>query len=432
MNELRHLKRLAAVKSGAGLKFLTPAVSPGYHCPMRIASVITEGIEGLSSLVIGMPECAMHSRLFSPMPEGKHGELHWLYVLDAQEVVFGCRDGLMTAIKKMDKAGAKAILLIVTCVLELIGEDMEGILNEVRPELSASVTFVMLGQFKNTSYPSGSWKTMEALSALMHAQKADAGRINVLGRAPAEEHIPMPILLSELARYDLALRYLAPGASMADFQNAPDAALNLVVSPFTQPLAVKMAREFGVPYLALHTIYDVESIDRTYTALADRFGFSWDAAFAAEREQAHVLQNQAKKRLKGLRYVFSLRIDMPLPLALYLTELGMEPLLLHLEEYYPEDRTYAQKLVALGHNPWVCRMTDIEADVSILEKLAPDLCFGYLPETSQTIPCIANMFDFYGQIGYERTSSLLKRILGVLDEMDASGKGGVDYGFASV
>jgi nitrogenase molybdenum-iron protein alpha/beta subunit len=391
---------------------------------MRIASFIVENIEGLSSLLIGMPECTTHSRLFSPKPENRHGELHWLYVLDAHEVVFGCRDGLMDALEKMDKAGVKAILLIVTCVPELIGEDIEGLIYEVQPKLSARVTFVMLGQFKNISYPPGWWKTMEAMGTLMDAKKTVPNRVNVLGRSPEEEHISMPSVLPALTRRDLALRYLASGASLADFQSAPDAALNLVVSPFMQALAAKMEREFGVPYIALHNLYDVESIDRTYGGLAERFGFSWDDAFEKERQKALALQNQAKERLGGLRYVFSLKIDVPIPLAVYLAGLGMEPLLLHLEEYYPEDKAYTKKLVSMGHNPWICRMMNAEMDVLVLEKLAFDLCFGYLPDTNRNIPYVPDMLDFYGQVGYDRTSNLLRRILDVLEEMDASGKGG--------
>lgn len=429
---MKHVKRLSAVKSNNGIKFLTPAVSPGNHCPMRIASVNVEKIRDLSSLLVGMPECTTHSRLFNPKPEGRHGELHWLYVLDAHEVVFGCRDGLIDALRKMDKAGAKAILMIATCVPELIGEDIQAIINEVQPELSTRVTFVMLGQFKNISYPPGSWKTMEALGTLMDGKATVSNRVNVLGRAPEEEHIPMPSLLPALTRRGLALRYLAPGSSMDDLQSAPDAALNLVVSPFMQPLAARMEREFDVPYIALHTLYDVESIDRAYTVLAERFGFSWDNAFEKERQEALSLQNQAKERLGGLRYVFCPRIDIPLPLAVYLTGLGMEPLLLHLEEYYPEDRGYAEELIDMGHNPWICRMVNAQADLPILEKLAPDLCFGYLPEPNKTITCVPDLFDFYGQVGYARTSHLLKRILDVLSEMNASGKGGTAHGSASI
>lgn len=432
MNETKHLKRLSGVKSNTGIKFLTPAVSPGNHCPMRIASVIVEDIEGLSSLLVGMQECTTHSRLFSPKPEGENGELHWLYVLEGQEVVFGCREGLIDALIKMDKAGAKAILLIVTCIPELIGEDIEGIINEVQPELSAKVTFVMLGQFKNVSYPPGSWKTIEALGTLMEAKEADNRRINVLGRGPEEDHIPMPSILSELERRGFALRYLAPCASLEDFQSAPDAVLNLVVSPFTQPLAVRMKEEFGVPYIALHNLYDVEDISKVYTSIAQRFGFSWHNEFEEEKKKALALQLEAQERLKGLKYVLSLRIDVTIPLAIYLVKLGMEPLLLHLEEYYPEDKDYAKELISMGHNPWICRMVNEEADLSILEKLNPDLCFGYLSYKNKTISCVSDMLDFYGQVGYGRTINLLRRTLDVLDEMYELAKGGIEYGTASI
>jgi len=421
MNELKHLKHLSAVKANTGIKFLTPAASPGSHCPMRMASVIVENVRGLSSLLVGMPECATHSRLFNPKPEGNHGELHWLYVLDSHEVVFGCREGLMAALREMDKAGAKAILMIVTCVPELIGEDMEGILHEVQPELSARVTFVTLAQFKNVSYPPGLWKTMEAVGTLMNDGETDASRINVLGRAPEEDHIPLPSLLPALMQRGLALRYLAPGASLQDFLNAPDAALNLVVSPFMQPLAVKMNQEFGVPYIALNNHYDVESIDRAYEDIANRFGFSWGNAFAEERQKALALEEQAQEQFSGLRYILSPRIDMPVALAVYLAGLGMEPLLLHLEDCYPEDRTHVKRLISLGYDPLVCRMVNAAADVPLLATLKPDICFGYLP-AAKTIPCVPDMFDFYGQIGYDRTSNLLSRSLGVLDDRGLSAK----------
>ncbi|WP_432409163.1 nitrogenase component 1 [Wukongibacter sp. M2B1] len=399
---------------------------------MRIASVIVDDIEGLSSLLVGMEECTTHSRLFNPKPEGEHGELHWLYVLDDHEVVFGCREGLIDALRKMDRAGAKAILLIVTCVPELIGEDIEGIIHEVQSELTARITFVMLGQFKNISYPPGSRKTIEALATLMEEKETDSSCIiNVLGHSPEEDHIPTPFLLSELERHGFVLRYLAPGASLKDFQSGPDAVLNLVVSPYTHPLAVKMEKEFGVPYIALHNLYDVEDIERAYDDIAKCLDFYWDNEFEEERKEALTLQLQAQEKLRGLRYVLSLRIDVPIPLAEYLIRLGMEPLLLHLEEYYPEDKDYIQKIMSKGYNPLICRMVNQEADLSVLEKLSPDLCFGYLSYTNKTISCVPDMFDFYGQVGYNRTINLLRRVLNVLNEMNTSKKGDIKYGSTS-
>lgn len=422
MKELEHLKRLSKVKSNSGIRFLTSAVSPGNHCPMRIASVISGDIEGLSSLLVGTPECTIHSRLFSPHPEGRRGELHWLYVLDSQEVVFGCRKGLIDALKQMDQAGAKAILLILTCVPELIGEDMEGLLHEIQPQLRARVTYVMLGQFKNISYPPGSWKTMEALGALMDKRQTDAKRVNVLGRAPEEEHIPAPSLLPALEQKGISLRYLAPGASLAEFQNAPDAALNLVVSPYAQPLAARMEREFGIPAVSLHTLYSVEEIQQAYHSVGEHFGLNFSGVFEEERKMALDLERQAKTKLAGLRYLISCRVDLPLPLSVYLSHLGMEPLLLHLEEFYPQDGEHVKKMNRLGYDPFVCRMVNLEDEVRILKDIGADLCLGYLPGKESIIPCVSEMFDFYGQTGYGRTAGILQRILTVAEKIREGGQ----------
>lgn len=432
MKELAHVKKLSAVKSGKAIKFLSPAVCPGCHCPMRMASLAAAEITGLSSLLVGMPECATHVRLFNPKSEGRCGELHWLYVMDRDEVVFGCRKGLVDALHEMDKAGAKAILLIATCVPELIGEDMEGIIHEVQPQISARITYVMLGQFKNFSYPPGYWKTLQAIGGLMSPHVTDRKRINILGRRPDEDHIPMPSLLSALEEKNLSLRYLAPGASLSDFQEAPDAALNLVVSPYVQPLAQRMEQEYGVPYISLHNLFDLDRIDQAYQEISQRFGFVWKDEFKEAREKAQMLQELAREKASGLRYVSAIRVDMPIALAGYLKGLGMEPLFLHLEEFYPEDKEHAVRLLELGANPYVGRMVNAEAEYSIIEKINPHIIFGYLSKKSEAIPVVENMYRLYGSVGYELTAELLTQILAVLDGTGESIKGGTLYGTASL
>lgn len=422
---LLQLKPLSEIKSGEGIPFLTPDVSPGTHCPMRMASVIVEDIEGLSSLLVGMPECTTHSRLFSPYPEGENGELHWLYVVDSREIVFGCGDGVMESLKKMEKAGARSILLIATCIPDLIGEDFEGVLHEIQLEISIPVAFVMLGQFKNVSYPAGSWKTMEALATLMERQATVSNRVNILGRSPKEDHIPMPSLFPFLDRKGLKLRYLAPGASLDDFRGASDASLNIVVSPYTQPLAVKMEKELGVPFISLHNRYSVKEIDEAYEEVTKYFNLSCKGEFDRERKETLALERQAADICHGLKYVLALRVDLPLPLTQYfITRLGMRPLLLHMEEYYPEDENYARLIQKSGNDPLVCRIVNEYTALQILQELSPDLGIGYLPNRDDTFPWVKDMFDFYGQVGYERTSAVLKRILWAVNKSRVFSKGG--------
>ncbi|SHI14715.1 Nitrogenase molybdenum-iron protein, alpha and beta chains [Sporobacter termitidis DSM 10068] len=426
MTSLGHLKRLSAVRSSAGVKFLTPCAFPGSHCPLHPALALAGNIRGLSSLVIGTPECAVYSRVVLPKAQG---DLHWTYVLDAHEVVFGCRKGLMDTLQKMDQAGAKAVLLLGTCVPDLIGEDIEGLVREMQPRLSARLISVMTGHFKCNSYPSGSWKTLKAIGALMAPREVRPRVVNVMGRSPDETHIPMPPLLRALLERGFTLRCLAPGSALEDFLEAPDAAASLVLSPFTDPLAADMEQSFGTPAFRLYDIYDPAEIGALHAAVAQRLGIEWDNALDDERPALLSLQEQAAKRLGGLRYVCAHTGPLgALPMAAYLAALGMEPLLLHLEEFWPGDKRWTELLNARGYDPPVCHMVNSDSDAPLLEGLSPALCLGDLPGARVRIPSVPQLSDLYGLCGYERTRSLLERILRVLDGPAAPGERRAPYG----
>lgn len=431
MPAVSHLKRLSAVKSNVGVKFLTPAAFPGSHCPLHPALALAGNIKGLSSLVVGTPECTTYSRIVLQNTQVRQGEQHWSYVLDASEVIFGCRQGLMDALQKMDQAGAKAILLLATCVPDLTGEDIEGLVREMQPKLSARLISVMLGHFKCNSFPAGSWKTLQAIGTLMAPRTMRPQVINVLGRSPGEKHIPMPPVLSALQQQGFFLRCLSPGASLEDFLAAPDAVLNLVLSPFADPLATALEQSCGIPAFRLHTVYAAAEIDALYAAIADKLGLQWGNEFNRQRLEALSLQEQARKRLHGCRYICApIGPVRTLPLASYLATLGMEPLLLHLEEFWPDDKQWAAALHTLGYDPLVCHMVNSSADAPLLASLAPDLCLGDLKEAKIGLPCVPYLAELYGLSGYERTNSLLRQLLHVLEQPSVVKAGGARHGLA--
>lgn len=415
MNELAHLKRVSSVKTNAGVKFLTPSAFPGNHCPLHTALALCSRIRGMSTLVVGTAECGTYSRNVVARGKNEDGELHWIYVLDANEVVFGCRKGVMEAIGNMSEAGAKTIMLILTCVPEVIGEDIEGIVHEAQPQVSARLSAVKMGHFKCNSHPSGYWKTLAAFADLMEPRDTRPDVINILGRSPDEEHIPMPHLLTVLEEKGYTLRMLAPNAAIEDFMAAPDACLSLVLSPYMNPLAQELEKRFGVAYCSLHETYGAEQIDALYDDIARRLGIGWDGAFDELRAKAQAMEARAMETLAGTRYIATHRSALPpLPLAAYLADFQMEPVLLHMEEYYPDDRHWSRVLVEKGQNPPLCHMVNDRADAVVLEALAPDLSLGEIPAGSGKIPCVQHSYEFYGQAGYERTAGLLGRMMAAL------------------
>jgi nitrogenase molybdenum-iron protein alpha/beta subunit len=421
-DQLQHLKRLSTIRSGKNIKFMTPAAYSGGWCPMRVACNICEDITGLSYLMVGMPECATHSRRMSSLPEGPHDELRRLYVLDANEVVFGCREGVVESLRLMDSQGARAILIIATCVTDLIGEDLEGIITELQPELQARLSYVTLGQFKNFGSPIGTWKTVAALGEMMQAQPLDNMRANAMFVEPwrnINDEVEFPLIVHALEEQGISIRRLAAGASLEDYLSAPDAALNLVLSSYTQPLAARMLAAFNTPYAALHRAFTVADIDKVYAQITDCFAIDfdkkWATNFAAWRSKALELEARAKRELAGLKYAFLSEVDMPVALALYLAGFGMQPLVIHIEDFHNEDLEYARQLKEQGIDPPVCRLMYIERDIEIIQHLVPDVCFGYLREPIEDFKCVEEMGDFFGMVGYERSVALLTRLFNVLE-----------------
>ncbi len=415
---LAHLSRLSAVRSDKNIKFLTPAVYSGGWCPMRVVCNICEEIEGLSYLMVGMPECTTHSRRINSGPVGEHGELRWLYVLDEKEVIFGCRKGVIDALKKMDAAGARAIMMIATCVTDLIGEDFDSIIAEMQPQLRARLSYVTMGQFKNFAAPIGTWKTAEAIGAFMEKREKAEKTANIMFMEPwhqANSPIEYPLIVGALERKGIRLRSMAAGATLDDFLEAPSAALNIVTTAYTQPLAARMRDKFSVPYVGLHNAFTVAEIDRAYAQIEEILGISLAGEFSAWRDKAIELEGRAARELRGLKYVSMTNVDMPVALARYLSEFGMEPLLLNVDDFHQEDAGYAKTLTQRGYDPPVCHIMHRDHDILIIRDLHPDIAFGFISEPVEGLKVAEEMGDFFGITGYERSVGILSRIFTVLE-----------------
>ena len=415
---LRHLSRLSAVRSDKNIKFLTPAVYSGGWCPMRVVCNICEGIEGLSYLMVGMPECTTHSRRVNSGPVGENGELYWLYVLDEKEVIFGARKGGIDALRKMDAEGAGAIMMIATCVTDLIGEDFDSIISEVGPELKAKLSYVTMGQFKNFAAPIGTWKTAQALGEFMEPRDTRKGSANLMFMEPwpqANSPIEYPLIVGALENRGISLRKMASGLTMDELMDAPSAELNIVTTAYTQPLAAKMQQKFGIPYVPLHNSFSVKQVDSAYRMIEETFGIDLTEEFRGWRNKAIELEERAAKELKGIRYVMMTGVDMPVALASYLAGFGMEPLLIDVQDFHQEDSGYAKTLKNLGFDPPVCHIMHRDHDILIIRDLKPDICFGFISEPVEGLKVAEEMGDFFGITGYERTVGILSRIFEVLE-----------------
>lgn len=409
MKDFKHLKYLSATKSMKAINQLSPAAYPGNHCPMHTSLAIASRVQGVSTLVIGASECGYYSRNLPDSSAYKDDAIHWSYILDENEVIFGCRKGVIEAIKEMDKEGAKVIILISTCVPEVIGEDLEGIIFEVEEEISAKVFSVGLGNFKCGSQQPGFWRTLLAFGGLTEKLETKENVINVLGRSKKEEHIQKPKII-EILEETYTIRYLAPDSSIEDFKLASEGKINIVLSPFLNPLAEMLEEKFNIPYFSFHYSYEVEEIKELYEKLFSYLGKEVDERILENYKKAKLLQEEVKEIVKGINYVGAkVGAIQPLPLHRYFSMLGMTPLMVHIEDFYPTDAIWRKKVLEQQKDPILCMMVNDNSDKEYILSLKPDIIIGDWIGRMEFKYKTIQIMDIYGQCGFELSIHLLNK-----------------------
>lgn len=410
---LQHLRRLSAVKSERAIEMLTPAANPGSHCPMHTTLSLAGRMAGVSTLVIGMPECGTYSKMVIPEPYGKQGELHWAYLLDGNEVVFGCSKGLGEAIKEMDAAGARAILLIITCIPNLIAEDVELLVQELEPQLStARLAVVQAAHFTCSSHPPGFWRTLAAMGSFMDEgpDTGTARTINIMSFGPPR-NAAGPELEELLDGQGWQTRYLTPASSLDEYLEAPKASLNLVVSPHFAELAAVMEKRFGIPAVQLHSAYSCAEIGQAYERIADILDIPQKDIASPAQEKLLRLEQEAEECAKGVTFAITDGHLDPLPLAAYWTRLGLEPLLIHMEGFGQGDKAWGRTIVKSGHDPLICHMANPEADAAVIAELSPGICVGRLPAPrAPGTVCMEGLSALAATCGYSRSIRMLESL----------------------
>jgi nitrogenase molybdenum-iron protein alpha/beta subunit len=413
--KLCHLNKIADVNNNKGIKLLHKAAAPGSHCPMHTTLATVKRIGGISTLVVGMPECGYYSRYVMDYPYGSSGELHYVYEMDSNEVVFGCREGLMEAIKEMDREGAKIILLVATCIPELIGEDIEAVITELQGSVKTKLLYTNAAHFKRNGYQAGYFNTVAKLVEAVDPMeiKEERERVNLLGAANSKEMVIFKDLLIEKG-YEINV--LDFNLSIKEIEKAIQAKVSIVLSPKLNKLAKTLKEKYHIPYLCLHNIYSSQDLEHAYDRLMDILNIEDFNDLDSLKEQLRNLEKQCVEVLKHKVYIATnAELDV-IPFASYLSCFKMTPLLLHVEEFYEENKEFSDKIVEYGVNPYVCYVSDNNKVVDIIEEHKVDLCFGdckaMLGEKLITSKELMRMMQLSG---YERSIFLLKSLLSLLN-----------------
>ncbi len=404
------MKRLSQVSNMKQVKPLSYALFPGYHCPLMGAMLTIKEIDNSVMVVIGPDECAYYTKMATSGGNMKANGCEIVsVVLDQHDVTFGCQEKMDEAFEElMEEYNPQAVYLVTTCVVEVIGDDIDAMARGYSRQYGLPVIVVHAENFKTDDHLPGIEHTMDASIDIMENQEI-TDTVNVLGLRLGD------FTKSEAYRFiaesGTSIAMMLPGKSSAQqIKTAPQAKCNIVVHPVGLPLAKEMKEKFGTPYVVFERYSDPDRIYDCYKQLFEKLEKPLpqqiDALYAAAKEKT----DSAQQALCGKTYISGNTALCNYELHLFLADkLGMTPLLLQISDLDPDSDDFRAQLLK-KRDPYVTRAANIGAMQYLYPILKPDFNIGAgnSVEMRRNGITTVRMMGAYNTLGFEVSDLVIR------------------------
>ena len=373
---LDRLNRLSRVQTIKDVPQLTTALFPGTHCPLMGAAMIAGGIDDCLLVIVGTDECSYYTKSLTINERyGGIGGRCVSVVLDSHDVTFGSTESMHKAFAEIvEEYQPKCVMLVTTCVIEVIGDDYDAIAEELTRKYQLPVMAVHTEHFKCEDHFPGFERALTACQRIMQPQESD-GSVNVLGQrmgnfADTELH-----RLLAAAGVKIGVQ-LPSGCTTEEIRRAPAAKVNIVVHDIALPLAQAMQEQYGIPYVYFNRFAAPEKVLQAYQHLFNYLELPLpaevDTMLAACKEQ----EEQLWPLVQGVPYIYGNTQYDCFELNSYLCSLGLVPQLIQ-SNHLREDN-FADIQSILEHaDPYICKAANIAPLQYVYDVLHPWFYMGH-------------------------------------------------------
>ena len=343
---LNRLTRLSEVETIKDVKSLTAALFPGTHCPLMGAAMAVRGIKDAMLMIIGTEECSYytkHMTIYSEEFGGLYGRCVSV-VLDDHDITFGCNKKLEDAFKEMiEEYSPKAVYLVSTCVVEIIGDDIDAIADIFTEQYQISVMPVHTEHFKCENHLPGLERTITASLKLMQSCPCD-GSVNILGQRMGNfKDTELYHLLKE-SNVSIGLQ-MPCGCEIEEIKRGAAAKVNIVVNMIGLPLAKKMQQKFGIPYVFFNKYTSPKRVKKAYENLFECLELPLNLQIEKLYQKAEEKRKEAEEKLKGITYIYG---NTPLDcfeVNEFMVSLKMIPQVIQTSAIYETDGEYIENIL---------------------------------------------------------------------------------------
>lgn len=426
MYKLDILNRLSEINNDKDITSLSHAIFPGTHCPLFGVALTASYINNLALVVVGTSECTYYTKNFAYHRQHGRDKVYSL-ALDEKDVVFGAQNKVEKAIKDIIQIeNPEAIMIVTTCVPELIGEDYSSIEFSLQNEIDIPVFVVNTEHFKCNSHIPGMSRALKSLSSVMENSKVKDG-VNILGHR--QKNVENTELVKILNENNVKINTVIPSkCSIDDIKSCTKSKLNIVTDMIALDLAETMKSKFDIDYIYFDKHMDKSTIKENYKKLSKILNINIENILEEQEKEYDILFEECKNILQGKKIIYGNTPMMALETVDFLNELGLEPVFIQLRELYDQDNKFRENLLNKGYNPYISRIANIAPLRHLYDTIGADIYIGHenpilLKEKGLT----QITFDTHAQkIGYELPIAMMKE-LKKLFSLEKMSMGGMIY-----
>jgi len=415
--------------SQAGLCQLLPTL--GMLLTLPETAVVVHGAIGCGSTGFGMNTAIRLHHLLRGNPNAKDS-LWFCTNLDESDVVHGGEQRLEeTILTVAEKYAPKSIIVLQTCTPSIIGDDLVGVIEKVRPQIDIPLLYSHCEGFKTKVWATGYDVAFYAIVHGFIEKDKEGPPKRKAPRKPEDRPVVNVINLASMGKPDeIELERLLNalgidvviGPNFADRETVrrmTQADLTVSVCPTHDDYLVDyLHKEYGIPFVLKDMPIGLANTRSWLLDIARHFGLEEKALKLVEEEEAKA--RRAVERylpaLKGVRVFLSAGEFRAVVTGGLFQELGME--IVGLRSYHHDDfgtEFYQQLVAAQKGKDFPVDIANFQPFelVNLLKKVDPDLFCGHVYDNGWAAKLgyptitIFRIFDHY--VGYRGFYEVAKK-----------------------
>jgi nitrogenase molybdenum-iron protein alpha chain len=392
------------------------------------AAIVHHGPSGCAATAIGI--ASNYDLLAEAMGRDRKHFAYTCTDMNDSDTILGASDNLIDVIRETYKRYApKAIFIGASCVSGVIGEDLEGVIDELHEELGIPIAPVHCEGFKSQIWATGFDVIYHAiLKYIVKPPQKKSNKVNIVGFTQGHSWNTRVDIERMLNVLSLEPTFFLASTNVEELEHASEAVATVTTcSTLGSYFGIGLETAYAVPFvrsLPPHGIAGFEDYARTLAKIVGKEA-EIEAYLKEERELYLPKLEKLKEQLRGKRAMVAMGPGFGANYTRILQEFGVKVEHVsawHLDTEYDDGKRPAALNYLLENSPnnFTYTVNDLQnfEFMNILNTVKPDVFISRHPGSTVWamkigVPAYC-VYDEYNSYGYKGTVRFAQTLLNII------------------